>query len=289
MSDEQVAEVAADAAVAQSVPDDWRSTIPEEIRGHKSLDHIQDVGALAKSYVNAQSMIGADKIALPGKHATDDDWNEVYRRLGRPEAPDGYELLNEVPEGVESSDNMLDWFRGAAHEAGLSPSQAQKLLNGYNSHLGGVVETDANHVIENQQQVELSLKKEFGAAYADKLSNANAVAMEFGASNVALDENGKEVQQSFLDELVLQDGTPLGDHPDMLRMLAGIGDFINSKIGEDTLEGVKSSGALAPDDVRAKLSEIRAPNSPYWDQRHPEHGFYVNEGLRLQEMLSVSG
>ena len=83
--------------------------------------------------------------------------------------------------------------------------------------------------------------------------------------------------------------TGIGEHPEMLKMLAGIGDFINSKIGEDTLEGVKSSGALAPDDVRAKLSEIRAPNSPYWDQRHPEHSFYVNEGLRLQEMLSVSG
>ena len=44
MSEEQVTEVSADAEVAQSVADDWRSTIPEEIRGHKSLEHIQDVG-----------------------------------------------------------------------------------------------------------------------------------------------------------------------------------------------------------------------------------------------------
>ena len=64
MSEEQVAEVSApemEQEVAQSV-EDWRSSIPEEIRGHKSLDHINDVGALAKSYVHAQSMIGADKI-----------------------------------------------------------------------------------------------------------------------------------------------------------------------------------------------------------------------------------
>ena len=105
MSEEQVAEVVADeAAVAQSVAsDDWRSTIPEEIRGHKSLEHIQDVGALAKSYVNAQSMIGADKLAIPGKHATDDDWSDVYAKLGRPDSPDAYELNNQVPEGVELS------------------------------------------------------------------------------------------------------------------------------------------------------------------------------------------
>ena len=104
MSEEQVAEVSADAEVAQSVASDWRTSIPEEIRGHKSLEHIQDVGALAKSYVNAQSMIGADKVAIPGKHATDEDWGEVYRRLGRPDTPDGYELNNEMPEGAQSSD-----------------------------------------------------------------------------------------------------------------------------------------------------------------------------------------
>ena len=68
------------------------------------------MGALAKSYVNAQSMIGADKVAIPGKHATDEDWGEVYRRLGRPDTPEGYELVNEVPEGVEANDNILDWF-----------------------------------------------------------------------------------------------------------------------------------------------------------------------------------
>ena len=123
MSEEQVAEVSADVEVAQSVAEDWRSGIPEEIRGHKSLEHIQDVGALAKSYVNAQSMIGADKIAIPGKHATDEDWGEVYRRLGRPDSPEGYELTNELPEGAEASDDLLSWFKGAAHDAGLTPQQ----------------------------------------------------------------------------------------------------------------------------------------------------------------------
>ena len=119
MSDEQVAEVSAPAEVAPSVPDDWRSTIPEEIRGHKSLDHIQDVGALAKSYVNAQSMIGADKVAIPGKHATDDDWIEVYARLGRPDSPEGYELQNNLAEGVEADEQMLDWYRQTEHDLSL--------------------------------------------------------------------------------------------------------------------------------------------------------------------------
>jgi hypothetical protein len=273
MSEEQVAEVVADATVAQSVASDWRTSVPEEIRGHKSLEHITDVGALAKSYVNAQSMIGADKLAIPGKHATDEDWSEVYRRLGRPDAPDGYELTNEMPEGIEQSDDMLNWFKGAAHEAGLTPSQAQKLLGGYNQFLGTQVGADEGQIQQMRETTEIELKKEYGAAYADRITNGNAAMQEFGSAE--------------LSEIELADGRLLGDHPGIIKMMVNVSEFINSKIGEDVLAGTKSSGGLAPDDARAKLSEIRAPGSPYWDQRHPEHQFYVQEGLRYQEMLNV--
>lgn len=273
MSDEQVAEVVADAAVAQSVASDWRTGIPEEIRGHKSLEHIGDVGSLAKSYVNAQSMIGADKLAIPGKHATDEDWAEVHRKLGRPDSPDGYELNNEMPDGVEPSDEMLGWFKGAAHEAGLTPQQAQKLLGGYNQMLGNMTGTDEGQVQQLRETTEIELKKEYGAAYADRMANGNAVVQQFGAENVA--------------EIQLADGRMLGDHPEMIKMMVNVSEFINSKIGEDSLVGVKTSGGLTPDDARSKLAEIRATGTPYWDQRHPEHNFYVQEGLKYQEMLNV--
>ena len=277
MSEEQqVAEVVADATVAQSggeVEFDWRSQIPEEIRDHKSLAHFTDVGAMAKSLVNAQSMIGADKVAIPGKHATDEDWGEVWRKLGRPDTPDGYELVNEMPEGIEQNDDMLNWFRATAHEIGMTPTQAQKMLGRYNQFLGTQIGVDEGQIEQLRETTEIELKKEYGAAFADRVSNGNAVMQEFGAEG--------------LTELQMADGRLLGDHPDIIKLMVNVGEFINSKIGEDVLAGTKSSGGLAPDDARAKLEEIRAPNSPYWDQRHPEHQFYVQEGLRYQEMLNV--
>lgn len=273
MSEEQVAEVSADAEVAQSVAsDDWRSTIPEEIRGHKSLEHIQDVGALAKSYVNAQSMIGADKLAIPGKHATDDDWAEVYTRLGRPDSPEGYELNNEVPEGVELSNDMLEWFKGTAHEIGLSGRQAQQLLDKYNAQLGAMTQVDDGQYEQMQQQVQNELRQEYGAAFDDRMAVANAVVLEHGNAD--------------LNEVEMADGRMLGDHPEFIKMMVNIGEFIRTRIGEDSLEGVKTSGALTPADAQARLSELRAPNSPYWDQRHPEHKFYVDEALKYQELAS---
>ena len=272
MSEEQVAEVSAEPEVTQSVEAGWRDAIPEEIRGHKSLEHIQDVGSLAKSYVNAQSMIGADKVAIPGKHATDDDWGEVYRRLGRPDEPEGYQLDNNPGEGIEPNEQMLQWFMGAAHEAGLSNAQAQKLLNSYNLQAAQSSEIDLGQAEQITMQTETELRREFGQAFDERMGNANAVLANFGEEDMT--------------EIQLADGRLLGDHPDMIRMMVNIGEFLEQRIGEDTLEGMSSSGAMTPTDAMHKLSEIRAPGTPYWDQRHPEHQFYVDEALRYQEMAS---
>jgi hypothetical protein len=37
-------------------------------------------------------MIGQDKVVIPNKNSTEDQWNEVYDKLGRPESADKYTL-----------------------------------------------------------------------------------------------------------------------------------------------------------------------------------------------------
>ena len=143
MADEQVAvsetaapseQPAAEPVVSQSETANWRDSLPESIRGHKSLESIADVGSLAKGYVHAQSLVGADKIPVPGKWATDDDWNHVYTKLGKPDTADGYSF--ETPEGAEVDPDMLEWFKGTAHKAGLNPGQAQNLFIDYLTQIG---------------------------------------------------------------------------------------------------------------------------------------------------------
>ena len=114
------------------LPDfDWRSQIPEEIAGHKSLETIKDVGSLAKGFVHAQSMIGADKVVIPPASATPDEWTDFYAKTGRPEEPAGYELGD-----VDIDEDTGNWFKDLAHSAGLRPDQAQKLMNGYLERAG---------------------------------------------------------------------------------------------------------------------------------------------------------
>jgi len=288
MSEEQVAEVSAE--VAPSVSEDWRSAIPEDIREHKSLSTIKDVGGLAKGFVHAQSMIGADKIAIPGKFATEDDWNPVWDKLGRPESAEAYELTNEPGEGIEANEEMLGWFKGVAHKTGLTPGQAQNLLNEYNAYAAEAGLDEAPAPEFSQEQVVTQLKKEYGAAFEDKASAAAGVVTQFAPDETmvtAYAENGESYQHSSLSELVLADGSTVGDHPDFIRTMVNISDFIASKIGEDSLEGIKSSGSLTPTEAQGQIDQLMSPGGPYWDQRHPQHDWSVQEVLRLRELSIV--
>ena len=272
MSEEQVAEVSQEVAPSVAVSDDWRSSIPEDIRGHKSLDTINDVGALAKSFINAQSMIGREQVPIPGKYATDDDWKAVDARLGRPETPAGYELENNIAEGMTDMPEMLDGFRAAAHEVGLRPGQAQGLLNWYNEQMGGQVEVDSGQVDQIRENATMELKREYGPAFDDRISNASAVLQEFGQADLA--------------DVQLHDGSALGDHPEMVRMMVNVSQFISGKIGEDTLEGMKSSGAMTPNDIEARIGEVigKPGEGPYWERRHPGHEAAKAEVTRLMHM-----
>ena len=53
---------------------DWKANLPEDIRNDTSLAPIKDIEGLAKSYVNAQKLIGRDKIPMP-KDENDPVWN----------------------------------------------------------------------------------------------------------------------------------------------------------------------------------------------------------------------
>ena len=165
---EEVAEAPAAQVAEGQASVDWKASIPEEIRGHKSLETIQDLPSLAKSYVNAQSMIGADKIALPGKSSTPEQWGEIYSKLGRPEAADKYELSNNLPEGQELDPTLMGGFTNTAHAAGLSTKQAQSLLDWYNNVL---VDSSAQTTAAEQAQLEQrtnELKQYYGPAFEDR-------------------------------------------------------------------------------------------------------------------------
>ncbi len=268
----QVAEPTETSITPSETTFDWKNEIPEEVKGNRVFETHKNLGSLLKSHAHQQALIGADKIPVPGSDASDEQWNEVYTRMGRPAEATEYKLNVEMPEGQTADEGLLSWFRETSHKAGLNNRQAQAMLNEYQKvtqQQEGQNATSANQLREEGVN---SIKQEYGAAFDDKLKIGNAAIAQFDAAD--------------LTQLKLADGRTLGDHPDFIKAFVGVGDFIKGKIGEDSLEGAKTSGGMTPEVARAKLAEIKRQGGPFWNNKDPEHQWHVQEALRLQELIT---
>ena len=66
--------------VAENQETNFKDLIPEGFKEEKALDNFNNMEDFVKSYLHAQKLVGADKIPVPNKHATDEDWNEVFKK-----------------------------------------------------------------------------------------------------------------------------------------------------------------------------------------------------------------
>ena len=73
MSDEATQDTGSQE-VATEAPVRFVDSLDESLRSNPSLQNFADANALAKSYVHARSMVGADKIVKPQSSWTDDQY-----------------------------------------------------------------------------------------------------------------------------------------------------------------------------------------------------------------------
>jgi hypothetical protein len=257
-------EAAPEAVVAEAAPVGFLESLPEELRNEPSLRTFTDPSALAKSYVNAQRMIGADKIAIPSKSATPDEWRELYTKLGSPTDPKDYSV--EMPEGV-LKEAEFEGFKSALYDAGLSHAQAQKMAEYISSTVASAQENFNENADEARYAAEQELRQEFGQAFEQRLEMAN-----LAAKNLLGDTE-------IFDEIQLSDGRMLGDHPAIIRMFSELA----AQIGEDNLAGETTELVMTPEEASRQIAEMTRRDGPYWDKMHPEHDTYIQEVLRLRE------
>lgn len=248
-------------AGAAPAPKTWRDELPDDIKADPSLSAILDVPSLAKSYVHAQKLVGADKVIVPTQHATEDDWQGVFRKLGNPEKLEDYKV--ERPKDAPFDDEFVGAFKAIAHKAGVLPKQAQNLVNWFNE-----ASKAQSEKLASGYQAELvkgidALKAEWGQAYSAKLSRANQVLFEAG---------GQE-----LSELLKQTG--LSAHPLMIKAFAKVGDMLK----EDAIPADDAGGQLiTPAQADSKISAIFGnPDHPYHKPYHAGHKSAVAEMEQL--------
>lgn len=217
-------------------PADWRSGLPEDIRGAPALKDIRDVGSLAKSYLHAASMVGADKADLLRIPREGDIPAEVWNRLGRPEAPDGYGLkIDAVPAEVLGS------FSQIAHAAGLTKGQAEKVAGFYAESLAA---TSAAREAEQAKAYEANiatLRREWGPSYDDNIHAMKRGVEQFG---------GAALVEKFA-------AAGLANDPDVVKMFAKIGAMMGEANGLKGGGQGTMGGPVTPEQARAEWASVQ--------------------------------
>lgn len=270
---------------------DWRSSLPEDLKGEKSLESIKDVGSLAKSFINSQKMLGG-RIPIPSKDASDEvkkefyekitampnvvklpdsqdlkdpkvaeEFNKVYDKLGRPKDATKYKL--DVPKDAPIDKNYLDIMKKAAYGAGLSQNQFKALAD---------VELEINKkmaaaISAHKENSREFLKKEWGNTYEQNKAACNGVMNKFA----------EKYPDAVKD---LWEG-PAGNNPVVLLMAAELGRIYQEQGTIAISSGVNGS-STSPEQAKEHISEIMSNKQhPYHDARSPGHAEAVAKVQKL--------
>ena len=240
--------------------------IPEELREHTSLSPIKDVGNLARSYINAQRLIGSDKVPLP-VNPTEEDLDNIYSRLGRPETAAGYE----VPvDGNIITEEIATQYADIAHSLRLTPQQAQGVLDYYKSSVEQSSQGLHEQAEKQAEQTALELQKEWGSAFESKVTAAKDIVEQFGGGDLL--------------QMKLDDGTLIGNHPAFIKAFAAMGDFKSTVTSEDTVSDNARTSNFTPAMAQQEVDGIMNDKShAYWNKRDPigrQRAVY-----RMQELM----
>ena len=169
-----------------------------------NFNKYKTVKAFVEGHESLISKLGT-AIEVPGEGATQDQLDEFYNKLGRPETPDKYEFEDKLPEGWEIDTKLDAEYRELAHAIGLTAKQAQGLRTFYNS----AVETAYNG---NQKDVQTRLAQ-------DHETNVGKIKEMWGGdykakTKIAMNTARGVLSQDTLDYL---DATGLGNNATFVK------------------------------------------------------------------------
>ena len=251
--------------------DDAINSLPEDIRYEPSIQLFKGkpLPDVIKSYVNAQRMIGADKVALPtGKDDTPEAWEEFYKRLGRPDDPSGYEFKQtQMPQGVERNADIENAFRIISHKIGLTPRQAGELYGSFLSMQAAANHHQQEAARQSLESAQEALKQEWGNRYEEKLTIARRVIDTYG---------GKAEEIAGFKE-------KFGNDPVAIKVLASIGGLVSEG---NFVKGETPAFLSTPQQAKRKYMDILSNkqnplHEAYHNRQHIRHQDAVDEVERL--------
>lgn len=214
----------------KSTTSSWAETLPPEDQAYIGNKGWESPTDMFKSYRNLEKFAGGSKnlVELPSADAEPESMEQFFNKLGRPETADQYSF--KAPEGVDPS--VDGWFRGTAHEIGLTDQQAGKLYESYNQMAAQQMEAAAGNVELQSEQDLRNLQKEWGRDYQKNLDQGQIAVRALG------------YDQESLAGIEAKLGTG-----EMIKLFANIG----SKMGEDSFRSGDNSGGFGTTGAEARM------------------------------------
>ena len=250
--------------VAATWPDSWRDNLAggdQKLRAR--LDRFADPNAILQSMLSAEQKIRSgeykkqiDKTSNPEELA---QWREEN---GVPESWDKYPA--ESDSGVIFGDDdmpTVDAIRQWAHENDMPAEKAKGVLGLY----AKIKEQQEDAIYERDEQMKADSDEDLRAAWGgDYKRNMNIINGLFDSA-----------PEGFRDQFAtarMADGTPLGNHPGILKWLAGLAREVNPMATV-----VPGTAVTAGKTIDSELAAIN-------EERKKDIGkFMVNESLRARE------
>lgn len=179
--------------------------------------------------------LAGDKLVVPKDGDAPEVVDAFYKAIGRPDAPDGYEIP--AIEGHEIDQGLADAMREAAFKAGVPKAAFEQLVQQFNQYGQQLIEGSADAALQAKKEGSEALRREWGPNFAANVSHANKAmtALELSPEDVTRMEAGL--------------GTA-----DTMKLLAKIG----MGVGEDALVGggtARFQMSLA--DAQAELASMK--------------------------------
>ena len=261
-------------------PENWRDSLPADMRDNEVVKRYKTLTKFAESAINARAKLSQTCIRKPGKDATLQDVAEYYTELGRPSDVDTYKF-DDIDYGIapknEDSDSRI---MKEMYDAGLNEYQARRLMEFGVKEAQFQVQAQLDQQEQNVTDLDAKLNAEFGAAKAIKLElAARGWEKLFGEGDTAK-EKAHEIAN-----LKLVDGTMLGDHFDLIRAMADLGQHV----GEDGQIGPKQTRfAKTPQEAKQDIATLAADpefQEALHNRRHVGHAEAVRRQTAAYEAV----
>lgn len=185
----------------------WIAQMKGDLKDNEYFNQYSTISDAGKSMLDMREQLDRSVVLL-GEEPTEENINEFYTKLGRPEDASKYELEKpELPKGIKDDGTGDEDFKALAFKNGLTNKQASDL---YKEFTATGIKTYQAALKAHEKEVEATqsnLKEEWGEDYKAEFELAGRAINSFGDK----------------DDVAALNKAGFGNNPTVLKMFNKIG------------------------------------------------------------------